>query len=128
MTELTVLNIETTEQELFISEPEKHFFHTNHYLCNKWTEKNKHKDPSTTSFSRFKRLLEIVPGSDVTQESALKLISDPKVFSYENEIYPGWYGKSFASVVYNITSEKSSMVIYPYNRDSSSKIEINLLV
>ncbi len=126
MTESKVLNIETTEQEIYVTEPMESHFHTNHYLCEKWKPKNRYKDPTTTSFHRYNRLKEIVQDSKVSTKSAFDIISDPGVFTREAELYPGWYGKSFASVVYDITPESLKMVIWPYSRERSAIFEVTL--
>jgi isopenicillin-N N-acyltransferase-like protein len=128
--EFKAFNIESTEEEIQISNPDDSdgfLQHTNHYICEKWKSRNKIKDPSTTSFNRYDRLLQIVPQSDNNIESALNIISDDRVLTHENEIFPGWYGLSFCSVIFEITSNGTKMVTWPYSRDSSAIVQAEVL-
>ncbi|MBN2156717.1 MAG: hypothetical protein JW776_11810 [Candidatus Lokiarchaeota archaeon] len=118
------INVETTEFESFLTEIYKNYFHTNHYLH----PSNRHIPihPTSTTKTRFSRLEELVPLANATLEDVLVVLSDPKIFCTEREIYPGWFRKSFSTVIYEFSTNRLKTVIFPYNRDPETVIRVDI--
>jgi isopenicillin-N N-acyltransferase-like protein len=121
---LRAVNVETTEYAIYLTEVADRFFHTNHYLADEYFHIPVH--PSSTSISRYKRLQELVPSAKKTPNDALNILSDSKVKSLSREIYPGWFSRSFATVIYHLTEDEIEMQIIPYSRISSEEILVKI--
>ena len=67
-----------------------------------------------------------MPKAQKSPDEALRILSDPKVKSIVHEAFPGWYTRSFATVVYHFTGEEIEMRIVPYSRNPSEEILVRI--
>lgn len=124
-----LINLETTQDSTFMTEIEDLYFHTNHYL--EESCKDIPLNPISTSPRRFKRLMELkaeIRPKMYSKTKVLSLLSDKKVLSIERQLYPGWYGKSFATSIFESKNHILSASIYPYSRNSDEIVQIKIMV
>lgn len=124
MKEKRAVNLETTADDAFLTEITDKYFHTNHYISEKFKHISHRKLYDSTA--RYKRGSKLLPELEKTEENALKLLSDRYIF-FNSLKSPttGFIFDTIYTAIFKIT-DTIHLKLYPHEREKKEYTSISL--
>lgn len=115
MNEWRAVNLETTSKNAVLTEIDKQYFHTNHYVSHEFQGI---PIPRGTTLSRYERGIELLPHVERSIEGAFELLSDEKIFQsapMRDSPLDRMVEGTLCTAVFEISSEDIFLNIFPPN-------------